>query len=185
MTGCWSVFRDAVRGYSTAEADKLSIPERRRRTSRRVANGARVVYLSIQLVCLTILLRSDSILGSSWRSANPTYAWCFLALLGANLVLYTFLCSSDPGFLPVRETDVETSPLLDNTSANSSATTGPASREDIPNSRQAQGAPSYQPLPYPTNYANYINLSALGRSSQQQSGAAAQPWWDLPNPGSI
>ena len=181
MPACWPVLRDAIRGYSQAEADKLPVPERRRRTSRRVANGARFVYLLIQIVCIVILFESDSALGSSWRAAYATYAWSFLSLTTANLLLYAFLCVSDPGFLPIHETDTENKPLVGDPSQDSSS--------DIPDPgnppvhKQQAGAASYQPLPYPTNYANYIN-PALSRSSHD-TAAVTTPWWDLPNPGTF
>ncbi|KAL0029088.1 hypothetical protein WJX77_005936 [Trebouxia sp. C0004] len=48
------------------------------------------------------------------------------------------------------------------------------------------GAPnqrdSYGPLPYPSNYANYINLTALVRDTAE-SRVSSLPWWDLPNAG--
>lgn len=181
MPGCWPVVRDAIRGYSQAEADKLSIPDRRKRTSRRVANGARLFYLAIQLVCLVVLFQSDSELGRSWRGANSVYAWSFLGLVTGNLILYTSLCKSDPGFLPVKQQDTESSPLVDNRSqqqgADQSDTTLPLEQVHI-----QSGTSSYQPLPYPTNYANYINPALVGRSSQD-TPAVTTPWWDLPNPG--
>ena len=179
MPGCWPVLRDAIRGYSQAEADKLSIPERRKRTSRRVANGARLVYLLLQLVCIVILFQSDSALGSSWQ-AHSTYAWSFLGLVAANLLLYFFLCRSDPGFLPIKEHDTESNPLIDNPSQqHSSAKPAPGDPSVLV---QHPGAPSYQPLPYPTNYANYINPALVGHTNHE-TGAATTPWWDLPNPG--
>ena len=181
MPACWPILRDAIRGYSQVEADKLSIPERRKRTSRRVANGARFVYLLIQILCIAILFQSDSALGSSWKASDSTYAWGFLSLVTANLLLYVFLCTSDPGFLPIKETDPENNALIGNPSQDSSS--NPPGLSDPPAQVQQTGAASYQPLPYPTNYANYIN-PALTHSSHD-AAAVTTPWWDLPNPGTF
>jgi len=167
--------KNSIRGYSDADAQTLSASERRQRVSKRVAYVTRTVYLGIQLVCLVILLRSDSGLGASWKSHQASYAWSFLALLAVNFVLYCALCASNPGFLPVRDADPEQAPLTS------------AAAEQAGNDTQALlGTPnqrdSYGPLPHPTNYANYINLTALGRDTAE-SRASSLPWWDLPNPG--
>ncbi|DBB16075.1 TPA: hypothetical protein ACH3X3_003440 [Trebouxia sp. C0006] len=167
--------KNSIRGYSDADAQTLSASERRQRVSKRVAYVTRTVYLGIQLVCLVILLRSDSGLGASWKSHQASYAWSFLALLAVNFVLYCALCASNPGFLPVRDADPEQAPLTS------------AAAEQAGNDTQALlGTPnqrdSYGPLPHPTNYANYINLTALGRDTAE-SRASSLPWWDLPKPG--
>lgn len=181
MPGCWPVLRDAIRGYSQAEADKLSIPERRKRTSSRVANGARLFYLGLQLACTAILFQSESALGRSWRGESNAYAWSFLALVIGNLFLYVLLCKSDPGLLPIKQHDTESSPLIDNPPSQQQAT-GFQDSGDPPVHVQQQGATSYQPLPYPTNYANYINPALVGNLGSE-TPAAGTPWWDLPNPG--
>lgn len=166
----------AFRGYTDAEAQILSISERRRRTSIRVGYVARTIYLGIQLVCIIILLHSDSGLGTSWRSQHASYAWSFLGLMALNFLLYCVLCNSNPGYLPIKDVDPEQAPLNSSAAAKPSGTDTEAV-SDTPTHRDGYG-----PLPYPTNYANYINLSALGRDTTE-SRASAAPWWDLPNPG--
>lgn len=162
-----------LRGYTEAEAQTLSVSERRRRTSTRVGYVARVIYLGIQLLCITILLHSDSQLGQSWRTPSAAYAWSYLALMLLNLLLYIALCTSNPGYLAIRDADEETAPL----------NTNPAAQQAGKDAEEVQSERSgYGPLPYPTNYANYINLDALGRSTAGASGTSF-PWWDLPNPG--
>ena len=161
-----------LRGYSLAEAENLSLSERRRRTSTRVAYVARAVYLSIQLVCIVILLHSESQLGKSWQTPYASYAWSYLALMLVNLLLYTALCMSDPGWLPVKDGNPEAAPL----NIDSAAQQAGRDEEAVP------ACDSYGPLPYATNYANYINLGALGRNNPDTSGSTL-PWWELPNPG--
>jgi len=167
--------KTSFRGYSEVDAQTLSVSERRQRVSKRVAYVTRAVYFGIQLVCLVILLRSDSGLGTSWRRQQASYAWSFLALLALNFVLYCALCASSPGFLPIRDADPEQAPL--HSDAAEQAGNDTQALLGAPNQRD-----SYGPLPYPTNYANYINLTALGRDTAE-SRASSLPWWDLPNPG--
>ncbi|KAA6416466.1 MAG: hypothetical protein FRX49_12665 [Trebouxia sp. A1-2] len=167
--------KSSFRGYSEADAQSLSVFERRRRVSKRVAYVTRAIYLGIQLICLVILLRSDSGLGTSWSRHQASYAWSFLALLALNFVLYCALCASDPGFLPVRDADSEQAPLTSDVAEQ--AGNDMQALLSAPNQRD-----SYGPLPYPTNYANYINLTALGRDTAE-SRASSIPWWDLPDPG--
>ena len=173
MAICWPL-KVAVRGYSEAEAAKLSVSERRKRTTKRVGVIARALYIGVQLVCLVILLQSDSELGQSWRTSHATYTWSFLALLLTNFLLYIALCASSPGYLPVPDTDEEPAAL--NSPANSE-------QADIVQDPPHFDAPNkVRPLPYPTNHANYINLAALGRDPASEA-AGAVPWWDLPVPG--
>ena len=172
----WAPVKSVLRGYSQSEASSLSVSERRKRIAKRVAYVVRAIYLGVQLVCLVILLQSDSTLGKSWRSQNASYAWSFLALLTCNFGLYAALCSSNPGYLPVKAADAEEVPL--NTDA--AATAGPDRLSDP--EIHVDATTGYGPLPYPTDYANYINLSALGRGSAD-APSSALPWWELPNPG--
>ena len=172
MALCWPNHA-AIRGYSETEAANLTAFERRRRTTQRVGIVAKAVYISVQLLCLTILLQSDSTLGQNWRSSQATYAWSFLALICVNFVLYLTLCTSNPGHLPLPTADEElvafnSKPRSDQTHLDFH-TDG-----DIP--------VRVQPLPYPTNHANYINLAALGRDPASEARAEV-PWWNLPQPG--
>ena len=172
MALCWPI-KAAIRGYSETEATSLTIFERRRRITRRVGIVAKTVYISVQLLCLTVLLQSDSTLGHNWRSSHATYAWSFLALTCANFVLYLALCTSDPGYLPLPAADEESVAL------NSKAHSDQAHLDlDIDGDTPVR----VQPLPYPTNHANYINLAALGRDPACESRAEL-PWWNLPRPG--
>ena len=172
MDVCWPL-KIAVRGYSQAEAASLSVFERRRRITHRIGYIARCSYIGVQLLCLAILLQSDSDLGHSWRGTQALYAWSFLALLLLNFMLYIALCMSSPGYLPVPDADEEKSVLI------SHLNTQPPQ----PDGASALHVSSkVRPLPYPTDHANYINLAALGRELSDEPEAAV-PWWDLPNPG--
>lgn len=172
MALCWPI-KAAIRGYSETEATNLTALERRRRTTQRVGIVAKTVYISVQLLCLTVLLQSDSTLGHNWRSPQATYAWSFLALMCVNFVLYLALCSSNPGYLPLPTADEESVAL------NSKAHIDQAHLElDIDGDTPVR----VQPLPYPTNHANYINLAALGRDPASEVRAEV-PWWNLPRPG--
>lgn len=170
----WLPIKAVIRGYSETEAATLSIYERRKRATKRVGFVAKAVYIGLQLLCLTILLQSDSTLGSSWRSTQSTYAWSFLALTFVNFMLYLALCTSNPGYLPLPTTDEEAIAL------NSSAHTKQA---HIDLDADLDSSARVQPLPYPTNHANYINLAALGRDPASEASRAEVPWWNLPCPG--
>lgn len=172
MALCWPI-KAAIRGYSEIEAVNLTALERRKRTTQRVGIVAKAVYISVQLLCLTILLQSDSALGQNWRSSQATTAWSFLALTCVNFVLYLALCTSSPGYLPLPDADEESVAL--NSKTHSDQTHHVFDRdEDAP--------VRVQPLPYPTNHANYINLAALGRDPANEARAEV-PWWNLPRPG--
>ena len=170
MALCWPI-KAAIRGYSETEAAKLTALERRRRTTQRVGIVAKAVYISVQLLCLAILLQSDSTLGQNWRSSQATFAWSFLALTCVNFVLYLALCTSNPGYLPLPIADEESVALNSKT------------HSDQPHLDRDEDTPiRVQPLPYPTNHANYINLAALGRAPASEARAEV-PWWNLPRPG--
>ena len=163
----------AIRGYSETEAADLSTFERRKRTTRRVGFVAKGVYIGVQLLCVTILLQSDSTLGQAWRSTQATYAWSFLALLCVNFLLYVALCTSSPGYLPLPNADEESVAL------NSKAHT---EQERLELDADLDLPVRIQPLPYPTNHANYIDLAALGRDPGSETRVEV-PWWNLPCPG--
>ena len=175
LQGLCIPLRTTVRGYSQAEADSLSVSERRQRTSIRVGYVARTVYLGLQLACIVMLLQSDSQLGKSWQAQHATYAWSFLVLAVLSLLLYIAVCTSNPGYLPVRGTDAESAPVMGTTAQ-------PTDLDSITESAVPGHSTGYGPLPYPTNYANYINLEALGQNTANRSGEVL-PWWDQPNPG--
>lgn len=88
-----------------------------------------------------------------------------------NFVLYLALCTSSPGYLPLPTADEESVALnsKDQVQVDLDSDLDPAVR--------------VQPLPYPTNHANYINLAALGRNPASEASRAEGPWWNLPNPG--
>lgn len=170
----WLPIRALITGYSATEGATLSIQERRKRTARRVGFIAKAVYIGVQVLCLTILLQSDSTLGQAWRTTQATYAWSFLALAFVNFVLYLALCTSSPGYLPLSTTDEESVAL------NSKA---PTEQVQVDLDADLEPVDRVQPLPYPTNHANYINLAALGRNPANEASRAEIPWWNLPNPG--
>ena len=168
----WLPISAVIRGYSAAEAATLSIQERRKRTTRRVGYIAKAVYIGVQVLCVTILLHSDSALGQAWRSTHATYAWSFLGLTFVNFTLYLALCTSCPGYLPLPTTDEE-----------STALNSKAEQVQVDLDADLDTAVRVQPLPYPTNHANYINLAALGRNTASEATRTEVPWWNLPSPG--
>ena len=172
MALCWPI-QAAIRGYSEQEAANLTAFERRKRTTQRVGTVAKAVYISVQLLCLTILLQSDSSLGQNWTSTQATYAWSFFASTCLNFVLYLSLCTSNPGYLPLLTADEE-SVGLNSKTCNDQAHLCFDIDRDSP--------VRVQPLPYATNHANYINLAALGRDPASEARAEV-PWWNLPRPG--
>lgn len=172
MALCWPI-KAAIRGYSETEAANLTASERRERTTKRVGLVAKAVYICIQLLCLTILLQSDSTLGHNWRSSPAIYAWSFIASTCFSFVLYVALCTSNPGYLPL-PTDGEESVALNSKAHSEQAHLDHDTGLDTP--------VRVQPLPYPTNHANYINLAALGRCPATETRLEV-PWWNLPCPG--
>ena len=172
MALCWPI-KAAIRGYSETEAANLTASERRERTTKRVGVVAKAVYICIQLLCLTILLQSDSTLGHNWRSSPATYAWSFLASTCFNFVLYLALCTSNPGYLPLPAVGEESVAL------NSQAHSEEAHQD---HDTGLDTPARVQPLPYPTNHASYINLAALGRNPASETRLEV-PWWNLPRPG--